>query len=58
MKRILSDRIIFGVCSGIAKELCIEPIMVRLVFLILALMGFGLPILVYIALAILMPADK
>lgn len=48
------DKIIFGVCSGIAKEMNVDPIVVRLIFAIAALMGFGLPIIIYIVLAIIM----
>lgn len=56
MKRDLSNKIIFGVCSGIAKELKIDPVVVRAIFAILTLMGFGLPIIIYLVLAIIMPA--
>jgi len=57
MKRDSSNKIIFGVCSGLAKEFGIDPIIVRLIFFVFTLMGVGFPILIYLILAILMPSD-
>lgn len=57
MKRNLSNKVLFGVCSGLADHFKIDPIIVRAIFAILALMGFGLPIIVYIVLAIIMPVE-
>lgn len=56
MKKDLSNHMIFGVCSGIAKEMKIDPTIVRAIFAILTLMGFGLPIIIYLVLAIVMPS--
>lgn len=56
MKRDMDNKMIFGVCSGIAKELKVDPTIVRAVFAILTLMGFGLPIIVYLVMALVMPA--
>ena len=55
MKKDLSNKMIFGVCSGIAKETKIDPTIVRAAFAILALMGFGIPVIAYIVLAVVMP---
>ena len=55
MKKDMDNKMIFGVCSGIAQELKVDPTIVRAVFAILTLMGFGLPIIVYIVLALVMP---
>lgn len=57
MKRDLNNRLIFGVCSGIANWLAVDPVWVRLLFALLSLFGFGSPILIYLILAILMPAE-
>ena len=56
MKKDLSNKVICGVCSGIAKEMNIDPVVVRAIFAILTLMGFGLPIIIYLVLAIIMPS--
>jgi phage shock protein C len=58
LTRDIKNKVIFGVCSGIAKELGIDPILVRLVFVIATLAGIGLPIIVYIVMAILMPKEE
>lgn len=50
------DRMLFGVASGIADYLNIDPVIVRLVFVLMAL-GGGHGILVYLILAILMPEE-
>lgn len=57
MKRDISNKIIFGVCSGIAKSMNIDVTIVRLIFLLLALMGFGMPVIIYIVLALIMPVE-
>ena len=49
------DKMLFGVCSGLADYLNIDTVIVRLVFFLLAVFGNGLGILVYVLLAILMP---
>jgi phage shock protein PspC (stress-responsive transcriptional regulator) len=45
------ERVIAGVCAGIARSLGVDPTLVRLVFALLALAG-GAGILLYIALKI------
>jgi phage shock protein PspC (stress-responsive transcriptional regulator) len=57
MKRDMNNKMIFGVCSGMAKEMDIDPTVVRAVFAIATLMGFGLPIVVYIVMALVMPTE-
>ena len=47
---------IFGVCGGIGEYLGIDPVFIRLFAIIATVMsGFGPGILVYIALAFIMP---
>lgn len=57
MKRDTSNKMIFGVCSGMAKEMDIDPTVVRAVFAIATLMGFGLPVVIYIVMALVMPTE-
>lgn len=54
MKKDTANKMIFGVCSGLAKELNVDPTVVRAIFAILSLMGFGTPIIIYLVLAIVM----
>jgi len=50
------DRIIGGVCSGLASYFGVDPLLVRIVFVILALIppGIGIGVLLYLALWFLM----
>lgn len=57
MKRDTQNKLFFGVCSGIAKQYKIDPVIVRLIFGVLGFMGFGLPIIIYVVLALVMPAE-
>lgn len=57
MKRDISNKIVFGVCSGVAKSMNMDATIVRLIFLLLALMGFGMPVIIYIVLALIMPVE-
>ncbi len=58
-KRLLrsrNDRMVAGVAGGIATMLNIDPLLVRLVFLVLGLMnGFG--VMIYLALWLLVPNE-
>ena len=59
MKRIYrsrQDRMVCGVCGGIAEYFDIDPTLVRLVWVIITLMG-GAGILAYIIAAIIMPEE-
>ena len=55
MKKDMENKMIFGVCSGLAKEMKLDPTVVRALFAILTLLGFGMPIIIYLVLAIVMP---
>ncbi|RMG92309.1 MAG: PspC domain-containing protein [Chloroflexi bacterium] len=54
--RMRSDRMFLGVASGIAHYLDIDPVIVRLLFVLLAL-GGGHGLLIYLILAIIMPEE-
>jgi phage shock protein PspC (stress-responsive transcriptional regulator) len=51
--RSRSDRRIAGVCAGLARYFGIDPVLVRIAFVVTAFMGFG--ILAYIVLWIALP---
>jgi phage shock protein PspC (stress-responsive transcriptional regulator) len=44
---------VFGVCAGIANHMNVDPLIVRLVFVAGAILGFGSFILIYLAIALL-----
>jgi phage shock protein C len=54
--RSRGDRIIGGVCAGLAKYFNIDPTLIRLAFVALALMG-GHGFLVYLIMLIVVPEE-
>jgi phage shock protein C len=54
--RLQDDRMIFGVAAGLARYLNIDPVIIRLLFVLLTLAG-GHGILIYLVLAIIMPQE-
>jgi phage shock protein PspC (stress-responsive transcriptional regulator) len=44
---------IFGVCAGIGNYFGIDAMLVRIGFVAAALFGFGAPVLIYIAIALI-----
>lgn len=50
-----SDKILFGVCGGIAEYWGWDATIVRIIFVIATLFAMGTPILLYLILAVIMP---
>jgi phage shock protein C len=57
LRRSRDDRILTGVCGGLARYFGIDPTVVRLAFVLLAVAGGG-GILLYVAALILMPEEQ
>ena len=55
--RSRDEKMIAGVCGGLAEWLDLDPSIVRLIFILIAL-TFGHGILVYLVLALVMPLEK
>ena len=53
-----NDRMVSGVASGVAAYFDIDPVVVRILFVILTLVSFGWGILIYLILLIAMPEAK
>jgi phage shock protein PspC (stress-responsive transcriptional regulator) len=53
--RDTSDKLIGGVCSGLAAYMNVDPSIVRILFAIITLGGFGVGFLIYIVLWIVLP---
>jgi phage shock protein PspC (stress-responsive transcriptional regulator) len=49
------DGMVFGVCAGMADHFGFDVLWTRVAFVALTLLGFGLPLLLYIVVAILAP---
>jgi phage shock protein C len=57
MTRLALDKAnkkILGVCAGLANWSGMDPMIVRLIFAVATLVGFGSPILIYILLAMIL----
>ncbi len=57
LTRNTSDRMLGGVCSGLARYLAIDPLLVRVAFVALAVIN-GVGVLIYIMLWIIIPDEK
>ena len=57
LTRSTTDVQLARVCEGIAEYFQLDPTLVRVGYVILSLMGVGTPILLYILLAIIIPAE-
>ena len=55
--RSRTNRMIFGVCAGLAEFFGIDPTVVRLVFVAGALLGFGSFILIYLVMFFVVPEE-
>jgi len=56
LRRSRNDRWIGGVCGGIAEWLGWDPVLVRVLYVVVSILSVGFPgMLVYVALWILMP---
>jgi phage shock protein C len=53
--RSSSDRMVSGVCGGLAEEFGLPPAVVRLGFVLLTLFSFGTGLLLYLVLWVVMP---
>lgn len=54
--RDASDKMLGGVCSGIASYMNVDPAIVRLLFAIITFGGFGFGFLIYLLLWVILPA--
>lgn len=57
LRRSTQNRMLFGVCAGLAEYFNIDPTIVRLIFVFGVILGWGLPIPAYIVLFLVVPED-
>jgi len=55
--RSRKNKIIFGVCGGLAEYFNVDPTLVRILFIILLLASVGTAALLYLLLALVMPEE-
>ncbi len=58
LRRSGSDRMLFGVSGGLGRYFDVDPVFVRLGWVVLCFVTFGLAILLYVALGLIMPKDS
>lgn len=56
LTRVEDGRVIAGVCAGLARYLGVDPTVVRIIFVLLALFAAG-GVLLYLILWLLMPME-
>lgn len=54
--RSRNNRMLFGVCAGLAEYLNVDPVIVRLLAVLLTLWN-GVGLLIYLVLALIMPQE-
>ena len=52
-----TDKMLFGVCGGLAEYFNMDVTLVRILFVAAAILGFGSPILIYLVMALVMPTS-
>lgn len=57
LRRSRTDKMVAGVCGGIAKTLGIDAALVRIGLVVATILGFGTGVLIYLACWILMPEE-
>lgn len=57
LRRSRRDRMVFGVCGGLGEYFGIDPLLVRLAFVLVSLAG-GSGILAYLLLAVVLPDER
>lgn len=57
LTRSTSDKMLLGVCGGIARRFGLDSTLVRVFYAVASLIGFGSPILLYFILAVIIPKD-
>ncbi len=55
LSRAANDKVLGGVCAGIAHYMRIDPAIVRIIFALIAFGGFGFGVVLYIILWIILP---
>jgi phage shock protein PspC (stress-responsive transcriptional regulator) len=57
LRRSRSDRMLSGVCGGAGKMLGIDPVILRLAFVALTLLGVGTGALLYLIAWVMIPEE-
>jgi phage shock protein C len=58
LRRSRSDKMIAGVCGGVAKMIGVDAAILRIILVAATLLGFGTGAILYVAAWILMPEEE
>lgn len=58
LQRSRSNRVIAGVCGGIGEYFNIDPVLVRVLAVVLGLGSFGTLVILYLLLAFIIPLES
>lgn len=59
LTRSNTDRMLAGVCGGLAKNLSVDPTIIRIAYAVITFLTVGIPgVILYILLAIIIPAES
>jgi phage shock protein C len=57
LRRSRTDKVLFGVCGGLGRQFGVDPVLLRIAFVVLTLAN-GVGILLYIIAAIVIPEER
>ena len=58
LTRSMTDRKLFGVCGGLGDYFAIDPTIIRVLFILFAILSFGFGIVFYIIMLLIMPEER
>lgn len=58
MKRSKTNRIVAGICGGIGEYCNIDPVIIRVIYLLLSIGTIGSAIVIYLILCLIIPEGE
>ena len=55
--RSRTDRVVSGVCAGVGQYFNLDPVLIRVIAVILGFVSFGTFLLLYLVLALIIPLE-
>jgi len=55
LRRSFANSVLLGVCGGLGEYFNLDPVIIRVVFVVAFFLSLGSPVLIYLILALLMP---
>ena len=55
--RSRNDRVVAGVCAGLGHYFNLDPVLIRVIAVVLGFMSFGTVLLLYLVLALIIPLE-